>query len=521
MSGRTPLFRSLAKATLRHEAAARPGVGSPSRRDVLARAIASAAMVGPVGRLGPAADAPSAPRVAIIGAGLAGLSCADRLQSKGVIARIYEGNTRIGGRCSSLRNLFPGQVAEYGGELIDTPHKTMLGYVNRFNLPLEDLSKLPGEVAYRVDGANVPESAVVAEYRVLESRMRADMKTLSGGPTFFSHTSADVALDQTSLADYLHTRAADLPIIRAVLRVAYEIEYGLDASEQSCLNLLLFIHADRRSKFTPFGVFSDERYHIVSGNDGVVHGLASDFQGTIETGAVLTKLAKNGSGQVLMYFNGSSVPEVADAAIVTLPFTVLRSITLDPSLGLSSDKRRAIDELGYGTNSKTMIGFNGAPWLTQYGSNGAAYSDLPNMQTCWETNPTLRSATSVLTDYSAGPRGAGLTSANLQSQVAAFLGDLEPIWPGIESAARKNGASYVARLANWTTYPWARGSYTCYRPGQFTSIAGLEGLRAGHLHFAGEHTDSFYSWQGYMEGACLSGIAAANEVLDDIKKKRL
>ena len=253
----------------------------------------------------------------------------------------------------------------------------------------------------------------------------------------------------------------------------------------------------------------------------MVHGLASDFQGVIETGAVLTKLAKTGAGQVLMYFNGSSVPEVADAAVVTLPFSVLRTITLDLSLGLSSDKRRAIDELGYGTNSKTMIGFNGALWLSAYGSNGAAYSDMPNMQTCWETNPTRRSATSVLTDYSAGPRGASLTSANLQSQVGAFLSGLEPIWPGIGAAATRNGANYVARLANWTTYPWSRGSYTCYRPGQFTSIAGLEGQRAGHLHFAGEHTDSFYSWQGYMEGACLSGIAAANEILNDIKKKRL
>jgi monoamine oxidase len=33
----------------------------------------------------------------------------------------------------------------------------------------------------------------------------------------------------------------------------------------------------------------------------------------------------------------------------------------------------------------------------------------------------------------------------------------------------------------------------------------------------GEHTDSFYSWQGYMEGACLSGLRTAGEVLADIK----
>ena len=43
----------------------------------------------------------------------------------------------------------------------------------------------------------------------------------------------------------------------------------MEIGEQSCLNFLLFIHADRRSKFTPFGVFSDERYHVVDGNDRI------------------------------------------------------------------------------------------------------------------------------------------------------------------------------------------------------------------------------------------------------------
>ena len=43
--------------------------------------------------------------------------------------------------------------------------------------------------------------------------------------------------------------------------------------------------------------------------------------------------------------------------------------------------------------------------------------------------------------------------------------------------------------------------------------APLEGQPAGHLYFAGEHTDSFYSWQGFMEGACLSGLSASAAVL--------
>jgi monoamine oxidase len=71
----------------------------------------------------------------------------------------------------------------------------------------------------------------------------------------------------------------------------------------------------------------------------------------------------------------------------------------------------------------------------------------------------------------------------------------------------------VAHLEHWPSNPLTRGSYTCYRPGQFTTIAGLEGLPAGNLYFAGEHADSFYEWQGFMEGAALSGIAAGAAIL--------
>jgi monoamine oxidase len=40
----------------------------------------------------------------------------------------------------------------------------------------------------------------------------------------------------------------------------------------------------------------------------------------------------------------------------------------------------------------------------------------------------------------------------------------------------------------------------------------------GNIYFAGEHTDSFYEWQGFMEGALRSGIAAAKAILSKKKK---
>jgi monoamine oxidase len=92
----------------------------------------------------------ASPSVGIVGAGLAGLACADALASRGIAATVYEAANRVGGRCYSLRGFFPGQVAELGGELIDNPHKTMLGYARRFGLAVEDVVKKSGDVTFGV-----------------------------------------------------------------------------------------------------------------------------------------------------------------------------------------------------------------------------------------------------------------------------------------------------------------------------------------------------------------------------------
>jgi monoamine oxidase len=458
--------------------------------------------------------------VAIVGAGLAGLSCADTLAGRGIAATVYDASSRTGGRCWSLRGFFPGQVAERGGEFIDNLHKTMLGYARRFGLALEDVNKEPGEVVYYFGGQHHPESAVVDEFREFVAAMRVDLRSLSPEVTALSHTDADVALDRTSLLAYLEgSNGAGLaagPIAKAAIVEAYVAEYGLEADEQSSLNFLMFIHADRRSKFTPFGVFSDERYHVIDGNDRIAEGLTSALARPVEYGMMLVAVRRTAAGRVELTFQtgGGTVTRAHEAAVIAVPFTILREVDLHPSLDLSPEKSNAIDLLGYGTNAKTMVGFEGRPW-TDHASNGTSYSDLEHHQLTWETNPRRGSGTrGVLTDYASGDRGATLDPNGVNPEAELFLADLDRVYPGsLAAASRRADGSVVAHLEHWPSNPLTRGSYTCYRPGQFTTIAGLEGLPAGNLYFAGEHADSFYEWQGFMEGAALSGIAAGAAIL--------
>ena len=460
--------------------------------------------------------APKTPSVdvGIVGAGLAGLQCAYTLASKGVVATLYDASSRVGGRQFSLRGMFPGQNVERGGELIDNLHKTMLGWVQTLKLTREDMTKAPGELFYHFGGQRIPEATIVDEYRAFVAAMRDDLRVSTGAPTATSFNAKDEELDHTTLTDYLISRGCGR-YARAAIEEAYLAEYGRECSEQSSLNFLLFIHADKRSKFTPFGVYSDERFHVVEGNDRIATGIAGLLPKQPELGMRLERVRKSSNGRIELTFRDGnrSVVRTHDRVVLAIPFTVLRTVDLDASLALPAWKKLAIDRLGYGDNAKMMVGFEG-PYWGEIGGNGSAYSDLPNCETTWETSPsTATSEHAVLTDYSGGARARRLKASAVQTEAGRFLGDLDRVMPGALTHAKKMSGKYLAHLEHWPSNPLTRGSYTCYLPGQFTTIADNEGKAVDNLHFAGEHANSFYEWQGFMEGALLSGIAAAGEIL--------
>lgn len=499
-----------AEALQQHDARSRP------RRRLLQAAAAAG-----VGAVSPLRAAPGAggADVAVVGAGLAGLYAATVLAGKGARPTVFEAGDRVGGRVWTLRGLFPGQLAERGAELIDTTHSTLRGLAGAFGLTLESYaaSQLPGEEFFHFFGRHWTEAQVVEEFRAFVPAMRQDLTRLSNGPTAFAFNQADQLLDFTSLRDYLALRGAG-PLIRRVLDVAYTIEFGRETDRQSALAMLFFIAANRRRAFTPFGVFSDERFHIVEGNDEVPRRLAAALPQPVRLGHRLVQVACTADGRVKLAFAtaGGSVESTHAAVVLALPAPLMREVAFAASAGLSASHRFAIEQFDYGTNSKMMIGFKGRPWRERSGSNGASYSDLANHQATWETHPSraVDGLRGVLTDYSGGERGARLDPSRLQSEAQAFLGDLESVYPGSAAAARRDGRGrVVAHLENWSRLPLFQGAYSNNQPGYFTTIEGRYAQPAGPIHFAGEHTDSFYSYQGFMEGALLSGARAADGVL--------
>lgn len=445
--------------------------------------------------------------VVVVGAGIAGLSCAWRLRQGGVGVHLYEAQERIGGRMLSLRGHFAdGQVCELGGELIDSGHARIRALAAELDLALDDLAEDPtaayGDVWF-CDGRRYGEAEILREFAPLAEAIRRDADTLPEGEITYAEPGGAEALDRESLTHWLDRNGAS-GWLRRLIEVAYTTEMGLECDQQSALNFLTFIDPGTE-QFRVFGE-SDERFHVRGGNDRIVHGLGAKLGDALTTGAILESVRQSADGRyVLAFKRGSGAFEVrARRVVLALPFTTLRQVRLD--LDLPPAKRRAIAELGYGTNAKLMIGFNERVWRTRHASSGSTYSDLP-LQTTWETSRQQPGTAGILTNFVGGHHGLAIGSGTPKEQADAATAQLDAIFPGLVGA---RAGMREARF-HWPTFAWTQGSYACFTPGQWTTLRGAIGERVGDLHFAGEHCA--FDNQGFMEGGIETGEWAAQAIL--------
>jgi monoamine oxidase len=535
---RTPLLRALRKLAREHDAAEHLGItpaelrlqrfDSLSRRDFLkgAAGIAAAGALAPALKFAPALAAQS--RIAIVGAGISGLTAALTLKDKGLAATIYEASPRIGGRMHSDQSGYwaDGQVSEFCGELIDSGHTTILGLANRFGLAVDDLLAAQPQNStdtYFFLNRRYTVAQADADFVPVRAAAKKDL-TDAGYPTLWNkYKPAGFSLDHMSVYDWIRTRVpgGHSSSFGKLLDVAYNIEYGAETRDQSSLNLLYLLAYQPSPKgFAVFGV-SDEQYHIRGGNQGLPEAIAETLRPTspIRTGWRMRSIEVLPDRSVGLVFDTSSgaMQVIADEVILTLPFAVLRTLDFSRA-GFDGMKRKAINELGAGRNAKLQLQFDSRYWNTSgpWGiSNGGSTTDL-GYQNTWEVSRAQAGQAGIIVDYTGGDvagafqPGTPYSRADANPKVAAyaraFLREFETVFPGI--SARWNGR---ATLAAPILDPNLLCSYSYWRVGQYTAFGGYEGVAQGAIHFAGEHTSQ--DFQGFMEGGASEGIRAALEVV--------
>ena len=504
-----------------------------SRREFLgdvARVAGAGALATVAGPLDAALARQRVGDVAIVGAGMAGLACADRLRQAGILATVYEAAPeRVGGRVRSISGVFPGRTIELGGEFIDYWHAAVLRYVRRFDLTRIDLFDTAEEVLYRINGLTFPESTIIDAFRDVVQRMKEDMRSVTSGISARNFDSApdsaDRRLDHTNLQEYLEQIGAAEVLIGAIQSV-FGGEYGQEIHLQSCLNFILFAKLTRsKSRIVYFGANNAERYAIAEGSETLAQLLRDDLVaagGVVHGGMSLTALRKAPDGRYVLTFEGGTT-STHDAVVLAIPATVIRArVALHANLGIPPQTRAAIAGLQYGDNTKTMFQFGSDQPFAVLGGDGTAYATdplRPNVQVAFPSKTAAPGAdpmTPVVVDYGFGERGRLLPTFDPDGM--GFLLGYDDIFPGAAAAAIPLLNGDLFARAHWPSELNALGSYTCNQPGYFTTMEGWLGEPVGNLAFAGEHTDSFHNFQGFIEGAAESGIRAAEYFLHRIQK---
>ena len=301
--------------------------------------------------------------VAIIGAGIAGLNACYQLRKLGIHATVYEATVRAGGRMFTLKDAFgEGITTDIGGEFVDTTHSDILQLTKELDLPLYDLRKDPLEPKELFfGGRHITNLELKNALAPFIGRLVKDIKTL---PPKISYKTADRFrhLDAQSVTEYI----AGIGIkgwLFDFINVVLTREYGMEASEQSAVNFLIMFEPPATSGGY-YEMFGDDHevYKIKGGSQQLTDALYEKLKQQVVFNHSLTALDKGSENKYALSFLSNNETKIiqADYVLITIPFSVLRNIKLN--IELPAEKRKCIDEIGYGNSCKFIMGLNGKPW---------------------------------------------------------------------------------------------------------------------------------------------------------------
>ncbi|MEV0598656.1 NAD(P)/FAD-dependent oxidoreductase [Streptomyces sp. NPDC050315] len=448
---------------------------------------------------------PRGMRIAIVGAGMAGLAAAYMLQKAGHQVRVIDAHPdRIGGRIHTLRDWHhPAAYAEAGALRIPGTHTLVTGLARHLGVGLRPFIlhresrflHVNGSMAARGQYQRHPRSLNktfgVTDDRTAQALLDDALKPVrtmvkddrtDGWARFLDR------YDSWSLQRFLTDRAGLTARELDLLATLESSTARLPLSLTHCL-LAATAHPPEA-----------RQWEVPGGMDQLPKALASKLkEGTLRPGWRLTGVDSRPTKLRLAVEKtdtGQKENLEADRVIITAPFPALRYVTFTP--GLSYGKRRAMQELRHGAATKVLLEFDQRWWGTD---GGADLSDTPLRCTVYPSHPS-------------GRGGVVLASTTRDDDAA--------MWDGMPGKARAGHAlklmtelygeeverSYTGR---WASPSWARNEYACgeaahYAPGQAVELGPHTRTPEadGRLWFAGDQTSTRYrAWiEGALESAC-------------------
>ncbi|MGB8907642.1 MAG: NAD(P)/FAD-dependent oxidoreductase [Candidatus Cybelea sp.] len=474
---------------------------------------------------------PQHERIAIVGAGIAGLVTAMHLSDAGIGSTVYESSSRVGGRMHSERSYWDGgQHTEWCGAMVDSTHLNIHQLARRFKLALLDTHAAwpprARDTCY-LDGRYYSMADADRDFAKIYPILAGQLSRVDAATTYATATPTARRLDALSMRDWI---AQYVPgglgsQLGRLIKESYRNEYGREIEELSALNLVVQLGQQRSyAKNREMNVlgYSDQRYILADGSQALPEAIAASLPpGSVLFNRRLIAIRRATGGAYELRFDreGSIENVYAERVVLAIPFIILRGLDYSAA-GFDSAKVNAIENLGYGFHTKLHLQFDQRAWMRATHpwpepTTGQIWTTLPSQSALDYSLGQLgrdglievfTAASPAMLDTPQVPYAQIGDSDAVARQTRRYFAQLDRIWPGV--SATWNGK---ATFGNAQADPNIRASYSCWLVGQCTTIAGHEAQPQGGVHFAGEHTSVAY--QGFMEGGAESGFRAAGEIL--------
>jgi monoamine oxidase len=430
-------------------------------------------------------------RVIVAGAGLAGLSAARALESRGAAVTVVEARDRVGGRVWTLRAGFAArQHAEAGADLIEEEQEHVLILARELGLKpvriLRDGFGFYGPGARgtrRVHGGPGRMAAVgkllkpiIEDFKVSEERWDGAVAA---------------RLARTSVWDWLEEAGAPGP-----LKAAMRGFRGFFLADPEDLSLLPLV--EQFAESGPPG--RGHIFRIPGGNDRLATAIAKRLRGRLLRETIVRQVVQRDDGVTVTVDDrhGRRSDLSAQFLVCALPASTARDVRFEPAL--AEPQHDAMAHLRYGCATRLLLQFDRRFWKTR-GRPLAFGSDLPT-GAVWDGNEQQRGPRGILSFLAGGRASSALQDILAREGDAGVIRHIA--WLGRPSTL------LASRTIVWDDDPWARGGYAYFDPAFDPLWRAWLARPAGRVVFAGEHTSIRY--QGYMNGAIETGLRAAAEI---------
>jgi monoamine oxidase len=450
--------------------------------------------------------------VAVVGAGLAGLTAAREIVRAGRSAIVLEADERVGGRTEN-RSLGNGEVTELKGEYVGPTQDRVLALASELGVGTFKTYNQGENVLYP-DGkrSTYPSTSPIPPVPGIAQELAIAVLRLD---SMASQVPVDAPWEAANARDWdsqtFETwKQANLPSdgSRALFDAAVNAIWGADARDFSLLFALWYIAAAGNSQqpgnlerlVSTAGGAQESRF--VGGSQLISIKLAEQLGRRVALESPVRLISQSGR-EVGVEAERHSVR--AKHVVVTIPPAMTNQIAYDPPL--PAQRAQLIQRMPAGTLIKAEAIYP-TPFWRQGGLTGQAVSDTGPARTTFDNSPPDGSP-GILFGFIGGEDARTWWQRPLEQRRAAVLDNFATYF----GAQARNPVDYVED--NAASEEWIRGCPTTHwPPGVLLNYGPAIRAPVDRIHWAGSETSTF--WVGYMDGAVRSGERVASEVLAEL-----